>query len=149
MVGKGCPCWASLNMSGGGEAAVQWGPRWTNLWRGVPCTGGCLCGEVQYIMGNGHMGCPLLVDGQTEKITFPQLYWRAVIIYMKPKPVVSFPPWRHRCRGKWSIVDILLVTRRVTLVVNFTFLPQNLWKVAGTYKWYFDILSVCERSFSS
>ena len=29
---------------------------------------------------------------------------------------------------------------RVTLVVAFGFLPQNVWKVAGTYEWYLVIL---------
>ena len=50
--------------------------------------GGCyLYGEVQYIMGTGHMGprhpVNRMTDGQAdriENITFPQLRWRTVNI---------------------------------------------------------------------
>ena len=49
---------------------------------GSPCTVGVgpesLYGEVQCILGNGHMGTPEQTDRQTEtteNITFPQLRW--------------------------------------------------------------------------
>ena len=39
---------------------------------------GCLYGEVQCIIGNGHMGSPCGQTDTTENITFSQLRWQAV-----------------------------------------------------------------------
>ena len=47
------PSWTSLNMSGRGEGWMRF------LLSEVPYGGVPHC-EVQYIVGNGHMGCPPL-----------------------------------------------------------------------------------------
>ena len=58
-------------------------------WGGALLVGGqgqqwSLAGEVQCIIGNGHMGPPPnIMTNTTENITFPQLRWRAVTMELR------------------------------------------------------------------
>ena len=68
--GLGVPCLISGGATGGPMSGVWERDR----------TRGALYREVQCVMGNGHLGPPGGQTDTTEKITFPQLRWLAVII---------------------------------------------------------------------
>ena len=51
----------------------------SDVWEWALGCGVALYNEVQFIMGNGHIGSPCGQTDRTENITFPQLHWQAVI----------------------------------------------------------------------
>ena len=85
---------SKVSLLGRGAGIMKWRPC-TGLGLGdVPVQRGSLYGEVQGIMGNGHMGTPCeQMDWQThttENITFQQLSWREVITsYINPKLIIQ------------------------------------------------------------
>ena len=102
----GSPC----AMSGAGQG---WRVDMSYVWReSGPCVG--LCIEVQFVMGNGHMGTHPLnrMTDTCKNITFLQLHWQAVIIAHCRKLMFSVvstsqPFWIHRCRGSHMTITMM------------------------------------------